>query len=309
MRRLSISTSQSKKWPKRSRHYSKAKLRTAPYASAFRQSVPFRFGPIRRLRRWRRQFLAPNGQLHKIEILGDGQQIVVNGIHPDTHKPYRWHGGEPGPKLRREDLPLITAETAAAFIAAAAEIMRSHGWKEVENRKSNGTGKKSGGGAADHGERAPIRERAYAQAALDGCAEELAATPAGGRNEMLNKKSFRLGTMVARSWLARAEVEAALSEAMAANGYVADKGSNAVEATLRSGLDAGSKEPHPDLPDQPGCAAGYNGQERSHPRAAAWPTLMPCSKNGWATNTTSTRQMPRLRQPLRNDCRAIRCGC
>ena len=66
--------------------------------------------------------MAPNGKLHKVEILGDGQQIVVNGIHPDTHKPYRWHGGEPGPKLRREDLPLITAETAAAFLAAAAEI-------------------------------------------------------------------------------------------------------------------------------------------------------------------------------------------
>ena len=37
---------------------------------------------------------------------------------------------------------------------------------------------------------------------------------------------------------------------MTANGYVADKGSKAVEATLRSGLDAGIKEPHPDLPDQ-----------------------------------------------------------
>ena len=105
-------------------------------AIPFRTDVPFK--------KMARQFMAPNGKLHKIEILGDGQQIVVNGIHPDTHKPYRWHGGEPGPKLRREDLPPITAETAAAFLAAAAEIMKNHGWTEVESRKSNGRGKKSG---------------------------------------------------------------------------------------------------------------------------------------------------------------------
>ena len=54
-----------------------------------------------------------------------------------------------------------------------------------------------------HGERASIRERAYAQAALDGCAEELAGNAAGDRNEMLYKKSFRIGTMVARGWIAR----------------------------------------------------------------------------------------------------------
>ena len=84
-----------------------------------KRAIPFRTDtPFKKMAT---QFKAPNGQVHKVEILGDGQQIVVNGIHPDTHKPYRWHGGEPGPKLRREDLPLITAETAAAFLAAAAD--------------------------------------------------------------------------------------------------------------------------------------------------------------------------------------------
>jgi Bifunctional DNA primase/polymerase, N-terminal len=45
-------------------------------------------------------FKAPNGMLHKVEILCDGQQIVVDGIHPDTHAPYRWHGGKPGLNLQ-----------------------------------------------------------------------------------------------------------------------------------------------------------------------------------------------------------------
>jgi Bifunctional DNA primase/polymerase, N-terminal len=40
--------------------------------------------------------IAPNGiNDEKIELLGDGQQLVVDGIHPETKQPYRWHGGEP----------------------------------------------------------------------------------------------------------------------------------------------------------------------------------------------------------------------
>src|SRR5262245_21464320 len=37
-------------------------------------------------------FAAQDGGTHKVEMLGRGQQIVVNGIHPNTHKPYSWHG-------------------------------------------------------------------------------------------------------------------------------------------------------------------------------------------------------------------------
>jgi len=33
----------------------------------------------------------------QVEILGQGQQVVVYGIHPDTGRPYKWrdHGGSP----------------------------------------------------------------------------------------------------------------------------------------------------------------------------------------------------------------------
>src|SRR5262245_2064996 len=41
-----------------------------------------------------RVFTAPNGEQQKIEILGDGQQYVVDGTHPETRQPYRWHGGD-----------------------------------------------------------------------------------------------------------------------------------------------------------------------------------------------------------------------
>jgi hypothetical protein len=209
-------------------------------------------------------FLSPNGKIQKVEILGAGQQIVVNGIHPDTQQPYRWHGSQPGPKLRREDLPLITAEYAAGYIAAAAAIMRTHGWTEVESKKANGTGKTSGAAGADHGGGASERERAYARATLDGCADELAAATPGTRNDMLYKKSFRIGTMVARGWIARTEVEAALFDAAEACGLVADDGEVQTRRTIQSGLDDGAAVPHPDLQEQ-AKSADENWEDAAQP--------------------------------------------
>jgi hypothetical protein len=86
-------------------------------------------------------FVALNGTTHKVEVLAQGQQIVVNGIHPDTQQPYRWHGGEPGPDLKHADLPLLTAEKAAAFIAAAAELMTNRGWTPAADKKQPNGGR------------------------------------------------------------------------------------------------------------------------------------------------------------------------
>jgi hypothetical protein len=100
--------------------------------------------------------------------------------------------------------------------------------------------------------RGPVRprEHAYAKAALRRMAGELATTAPGKRNETLNRAAFVLGTMAARDWISRAEVQDALRSAMEQNGYAADKGARAVDATLKSGLDAGMDDPHDDLPEQ-----------------------------------------------------------
>jgi Bifunctional DNA primase/polymerase, N-terminal len=96
---------------------------------------------------------------------------------------------------------------------------------------------------------AGARERAYAQAALEGCMAELAGTSTGNRNEKLNALAYRLGRMIARGWLSHTAVEGALLGAMFANGAVDDDGLEAAKATLKSGIDAGIAEPHPDLTD------------------------------------------------------------
>ena len=47
-----------------------------------------------------------------VEVLGDGQQIIVFGTHPETGKDYSWHGGEPG-DVMRADLPVTDRSNGA----------------------------------------------------------------------------------------------------------------------------------------------------------------------------------------------------
>lgn len=207
----------------------------------FRADVPFA--------KMAAAFTAPNGTTHKVEILGAGQQVVVNGIHPGTGQPYRWHGGEPGLQLRREDLPRIIADNAAAYLVAATEMLiRKYGWTLIK-KTTNSTGKQRTSAPPTTSKKASVRERAYAEAALDNVAAELAATAAGGRNDALNKRPFRLGTMIARGWIPRAEVEAVLYGAAMACGLVQEDGEAQTRKTLASGIEAGMASPHADLPE------------------------------------------------------------
>jgi Bifunctional DNA primase/polymerase, N-terminal len=67
--------------------------------------------------------IAPNGGSdEKIELLGDGQQVVVDGIHPETKQPYRWFGGEPW-RYRCDELPYICEDEARALINDAATLL------------------------------------------------------------------------------------------------------------------------------------------------------------------------------------------
>ena len=126
-------------------------------------------------------FTSPTGQRHRVEVLCSGQQIVVLGTHPGTGKPYSWHGGEPG-DVARADLPELTEAVAREFVAKATAIMLAQGWTEDVARKPNGDGAYHGGGNADEFDAIyGSRERKYALAALQGCADELAGHGAGFR--------------------------------------------------------------------------------------------------------------------------------
>jgi hypothetical protein len=90
---------------------------------------------------------APNGAEDKIELLCDGQQLVAFGIHPDTRRPYRWHGGEPG-AVKLSDLPYIDQDTARAFVEDAVELLeKEYGYTRPAKRtkaKGGATGRANG---------------------------------------------------------------------------------------------------------------------------------------------------------------------
>jgi Family of unknown function (DUF5906)/Bifunctional DNA primase/polymerase, N-terminal len=78
--------------------------------------------------------VAPDGSTgQKIELLCDRQQVVVAGIHPDTRKPYRWHGGELG-DIKHDDLPAITEAEAHTFVADAVKLLEGYGYKPAAAR-------------------------------------------------------------------------------------------------------------------------------------------------------------------------------
>jgi hypothetical protein len=68
------------------------------------------------------QFIAPSDIVHKIEILANGQQVVVAGIHPDTGHSYTWHGGVPW-EVPRAELPYVNDDMARAFMTAATKLL------------------------------------------------------------------------------------------------------------------------------------------------------------------------------------------
>jgi hypothetical protein len=88
-----------------------------------------------------------------------------------------------------------------------------------------------------------VREQTYALATLHSLANEVATTTKGGRNIALNNAAMRMGHMVASGWIARHTVEQRLLGAAHVCGLVDDDGLHSVEATIKSGLDAGEGEP------------------------------------------------------------------
>jgi hypothetical protein len=117
------------------------------------------------------------------------------------------------------------------------------------NRKPNGQGIAPSLADMPGGD-SSVRCEAYAAAALDGAVAELSAAATGKRNETLNAMAFRLGRMIARDWIDEKTVAEALVGACDANGYLREHGHRATMKTIESGIEAGRKEPHPDLPDR-----------------------------------------------------------
>jgi DNA-binding transcriptional ArsR family regulator len=111
------------------------------FAIPFRTDKPFKKLSVK--------LKALDGTEHKIEFLCDGQQIVVDGIHPDTGKPYGWYGGTLI-ETPREELPSITQAEAQQLVEDAVVLLvRDFGFTRVRGLKYKG---KTKGNGLDEGE-------------------------------------------------------------------------------------------------------------------------------------------------------------
>src|SRR5215831_2252226 len=89
-------------------------------------------------------FAETHGKAEKIELLCNGQQLVADGIHPDTGKPYRWFGGTPW-EISHDDLPYISEEEALQLVNDIAEMLcRDFGYTRKPARPKR-TGRKING--------------------------------------------------------------------------------------------------------------------------------------------------------------------
>jgi hypothetical protein len=110
-------------------------------AIIFRTNTPFRKLTV--------NLTAPNGSAEKLEFLCDSQQVVVDGEHPETRKPYRWFGGVPW-DIAHAELPYLHEYEAQHLIDDAATLLSTaFGYTHtVAAPKSNGVIPRSNGETA-----------------------------------------------------------------------------------------------------------------------------------------------------------------
>ncbi len=143
-------------------------------------------------------------------MAGKGYVILPPSFHHETGKQYRW---------------VDSAVPAAQLPGWLARLLQPPPVPIHQPIvRSNGTDK-------------------YVQAALDGEVTDVATAIKGQRNTALNVAAVKLGTLVGAGILSESDVCAALTDASHVNGYIGDKGLQAAEKTIRSGLRYGMARP------------------------------------------------------------------
>lgn len=165
----------------------------------------------------------------QIDIRGNGGYVIVPPSIRADGRPYR---ACPGP----ED-GLEPPTDRIAFILAKGEEKAAKKAKAEEARRYRPGGSRSAHADVDEA------VRRYALAALDAEVRKVAGAPGGTRNPQLNLSAFALGQLIGAGALVESVVRAALEDAAAQAGLVADDGPEQVRKTIDSGIKAGVAQP------------------------------------------------------------------
>jgi hypothetical protein len=190
----------------------------------------------------------------KLEFLGDGQQIAVAGIHPDTRQPYRWQG-EALWQVPWDELPYIRESAARALIEEIGEMLcREFGYHEAERATAPVKPHTQHGAlVAITGELPKAlyfrmcalmpsssgRDRRRVRELLN-----IVVRTHEGRNDTLNRIAFIFRELIGAGVIAYDAAESLLLDAATLNGYVQKDGLADAVRTIRSGLGSQSQELH-----------------------------------------------------------------
>ncbi|MEJ1161426.1 bifunctional DNA primase/polymerase [Prosthecomicrobium sp. N25] len=177
------------------------------------------------------------GAVGKVGILGDGQQFVAHGVHPDG-APFEWPSGSPA-TVTRDELPILDE---LAEDELETRLLAKFNVGQAPTPAPSPPARSSLPLPAGRDEK---RIDSYLSNAIEGEAEAVRSAPKGGRNNQLNASAVKLGHYVAGGHLPESHVVAVLSAAAASAGL------DPVETakTIRSGLAAGMRTPKdPPLP-------------------------------------------------------------
>jgi Bifunctional DNA primase/polymerase, N-terminal len=131
----------------------------------------------------------------KIEMLGDGQQFVAFGIHPDTGRPYGW--GDKSPlDVKRYELPYIHHWEARELVRSAVKLLVDHFGYRLPPKPEPTRFIPS----AAH----PVNSSRYASSALERACAAIRGAANGDQESTLNRESFSIGQLVGAGILDRA---------------------------------------------------------------------------------------------------------
>jgi RecA-family ATPase len=100
-------------------------------AYLFRTATPFG--------KMRREFRDQSGKVHAIEMLGKGQQLVIQGVHPDTGIDYSWNGGTPW-EVDSSELPEITEDEVRELMEEISNLLVNELGFEIVEKSGAGNG-------------------------------------------------------------------------------------------------------------------------------------------------------------------------
>lgn len=109
----------------------------------------------------------PDGMKAQVEVLGQGQQFIAYGVHPDTGQEYEWT--DAGPDIvPADDLPEVTPGDVSDFLASAERLMRISGGRTEAERAAGDMPEPLETPASPQTEKKAAPKAAAARAAPDG---------------------------------------------------------------------------------------------------------------------------------------------